>query len=367
MMGNKEDLDLINRFIREKHSFACYRLPEQEKLCFLAQTEGEPEAIFNMESINGESGGFIFAPFHVEERYPIWRIRPDYVNMDFPLVLTNDDLKTEEDNRNLICAGENEFGEYSSHFQFFIRSLRKGVYDKLVLSRHIAVHAENKMFSPARFFYQACQRYLHSYVYLCYTPQTGIWLGSTPELLLSGEGGEWSTVALAGTMSLEGDRLPQEWTDKNKEEQKYVSDYIRKQLISIGSTPEEYGPYPVYAGSLSHLKTDFHFRAEASKVGEVLRTLHPTPAVCGLPKEEAYQFIRDNEGYERGYYSGFVGLLNPQGRTDLYVNLRCLNYQKDELTLYAGSGLLPASELEDEWEETEKKLQTMKSLLFADL
>jgi isochorismate synthase len=97
-----------------------------------------------------------------------------------------------------------------------------------------------------------------------------------------------------------------------------------------------------------------------------LKVLHPTPAVCGLPKEKAYRFIKENEGYDRNYYSGFVGMLNPLGKTDLYVNLRCLNYKVNELSLYAGSGLLSASELEDEWQETEKKLQTMKRLLFSE-
>jgi isochorismate synthase len=366
MMENGEDLTLIDDLVRRRRSFACYRLPEKQKLCFLIQTEGEPEAIFDMESINNESGGFIFAPFHIEEKYPIWKIRPDYINANFPFKLSESSDVVEEAGTFVRVAGD-DFEEYASRFQSFMQPLTEGTYDKLVLSRCITVYPDNRVFSPAQAFYQACQRYLHSYVYLCYIPQTGIWLGSTPELLLSGEEGEWSTVALAGTMSLDNGCLPKEWSNKNKEEQRYVSDYIRSQLVSVGSIPEEHGPYPVYAGALSHLKTDFRFQAEASRVGDILSVLHPTPAVCGLPKEKAYQFIRGHEGYERGYYSGFVGLLNLQGRTDLYVNLRCLNYQKDELTLYAGSGLLPASELEDEWEETEKKLQTMKSLLFTDL
>ena len=99
-----------------------------------------------------------------------------------------------------------------------------------------------------------------------------------------------------------------------------------------------------YAGALSHLKTDFQFSLKDNKgLGDLLKVLHPTPAVCGLPKEEAYRFILQNEGYDRRYYSGFIGWLDPEGRTDIYVNLRCMHIEDEQLTLYAGGGLLALS------------------------
>ena len=115
---------------------------------------------------------------------------------------------------------------------------------------------------------------------------------------------------------------------------------------------------------IGHLKTDFRFSLKDNKgLGDLLKVLHPTPAVCGLPKEEAYRFILQNEGYDRRYYSGFIGWLDPEGRTDIYVNLRCMHIEDEQLTLYAGGGLLASSELNDEWLETEKKLQTIKRLI----
>ena len=219
-------------------------------------------------------------------------------------------------------------------------------------------------FSLSFVFRAACKRYIHSYIYLCYTPQTGIWLGSTPEIILSGEKDEWNTVALAGTQPLQDGKLPQIWDEKNRKEQDYVASYIRRQLLSLGIHSTENGPYPAYAGALSHLKTDFRFSLKDNKgLGDLLKVLHPTPAVCGLPKEEAYRFILQNEGYDRRYYSGFIGWLDPEGRTDIYVNLRCMHIEDKQLTLYAGGGLLASSELNDEWLETEKKLQTIKRLI----
>ena len=179
-------------------------------------------------------------------------------------------------------------------------------------------------------------------------------MGSTPEIILSGEKNEWNTVALAGTLPLQDGRLPQEWGEKNRQEQDYVVSYIRRQLLSSGIHPTESGPYPAYAGALSHLKTSFRFTLkDNNRLGSLLELLHPTPAVCGLPKEEAYRFILDNEGYD--------------GKTDLYVNLRCMHIENGQLSFYAGGGLLASSELNDEWLETEKKLQTMKRLVSMSL
>ena len=75
------------------------------------------------------------------------------------------------------------------------------------------------------------------------------------------------------------------------------------------------------------------------------------------------QFILENEGYERRYYSGFVGWLDPEGVTDIYVNLRCMEIRSDEAKLYAGGGILTSSDILSEWEETGDKMKTMKNIL----
>ena len=110
-------------------------------------------------------------------------------------------------------------------------------------------------------------------------------MGGTPEILLSGEKGDWQTVALAGTQSLRDGKLPKSWDHKNWREQQLVASYIRRQLSTLGITPEEKGPYSARAGEVSHLKSDFFFSLpNPEKLGDVLQLLHPTPAVCGLPK-----------------------------------------------------------------------------------
>ena len=113
-----------------------------------------------------------------------------------------------------------------------------------------------------------------------------------------------------------------------------------------------------------HLRSDFTFMLkEGVSVGELLQALHPTPAVCGLPKRQAYDFIVHNEGHQRRYYSGFAGPLQmADNGTHLYVSLRCMNLRAEEAVLYAGGGLMADSTEEDEWRETERKMQPMLRL-----
>ena len=96
--------------------------------------------------------------------------------------------------------------------------------------------------------------------------------------------------------------------------------------------------------------------------------LNVMPAVCGIPKEESRDFILRNESLPRLYYSGFSGILNPDGETSLFVTLRCMRMEdvSDEnaaprrFTLYAGGGLLKESSCQTEWDETEAKMNTMR-------
>lgn len=362
-LGEKCNLEMIDALIREEQPFVVYRLPGEECPQLLI---GEGiHLLDDLKELNGRRG-FVIAPFQARESCPIVLIESDKKRRTVYM----DERPVEE-------VGAQKFLEisdlspctekYKACFHTFIEALLNQTFDKLVLSRSRTIGKE-EAFSPALAFRAACRRYIHSYVYLCYTPPTGVWLGSTPEIILSGERGEWHTVALAGTQSLQEGRLPQIWDDKNREEQAYVTSYIRSQLLSLGIHAFENGPYPAYAGALSHLKTDFRFSLKDNKsLGDLLKLLHPTPAVCGLPKEEAYQFILANEGYDRSYYTGLIGWLDPDGHTDLYVNLRCMHIEDDWLTLYAGGGLLSSSELNDEWQETEKKMQTMERIISQPL
>lgn len=363
----------IDTLIRKNRSFALWRIPGEAPR-FAMQTSGSARLLYNIEELD-EQSGFVIAPFHVSQQHPIVLIRPDIQELPLGEETTvsclwdGSSMPTEQEfhhRETFVSSRKTPKEDYSRRFNAFIEPLRRKQFEKLVLSRSQTIPAGKAGFSPAAAFHKATGRYKYSYVYLCHTPATGTWLGCTPEIILSGKNGEWHTVALAGTQPLQNGELPTEWDDKNREEQEYVSFYIRKQLQALGIKPAETAPVPVRAGELSHLKSDFRFPLpDNKKLGDLLKRLHPTPAVCGLPKEETYHFIRENEGHDRSYYSGFIGWLAPEEKSGLYVNLRCMNILPDAFVLYAGGGILASSEAESEWLETEAKMQTMMRLLDA--
>ena len=347
--------------------FALYRLPHANHATIVQQTVGDPDELLSCQELNGRQG-FVMAPFEVTPVQPILLIRPDVV---CTVELTSDGvgsvvqaLLASSDSK---PVGGNRM-TYAIDFANFHSQLSIGTFQKIVLARC----ADEKMVdsvTPEELFLRACERYPRMMIALVWTAKSGCWLMATPEILLEGEGNAWRTIALAGTMRLEGESLNGEgesatWSIKNIQEQRIVTTYITECLEKYTSDFREEGPHTVRAANLVHLRSDFTFSLpDHQRIGDLLHTLHPTPAVCGLPKRETFNFIIHNEHAPRRYYSGFMGMLDPGQETHLYVSLRCMNIETDVCHLYAGGGLLKDSTEEQEWSETEAKLETMRYVL----
>lgn len=344
-------------------SFAIYRLPHEDHATLIRQTSGEPEELLSCAALNGRQG-FVMAPFEVMPEQPILLIRADEVEC----VRAQERCVNSDRKPNIVpdpmCT------DYAIDFANFHSQLEAGLFRKIVLSRCVDEYLPETL-TPMDLFWRACQSYPRLFIALAYTPKSGYWLTATPEMLLEGEGTDWRTVALAGTMKLEGEQLNGEgetlsWTTKNIQEQRFVTTYITECLEQFTGDFREEGPRTVRAANLVHLRSDFSFSLpDTAHLGDLLQVLHPTPAVCGLPKREAFHFITHNEHTPRRYYSGFMGplCLSPSLTTHLYVSLRCMSIEGHRCHLYAGGGLLNDSVVEQEWQETEAKLETMRSLL----
>lgn len=363
---------LIDKLSKSNTSFALYRLPWTDECYFILQTSEKVDTYTDISALNGKKG-FVIAPFRQTEEHPTVMIRPDVTAYDWEEItqaiqshINEEEIAIKQTNITKPVTQLNEkerYERYSAAFQRFMEPLKLKKFKKLVLSRPIFSPIDEE-FSPLGAFVKACNTYPRMMIYFCHTPISGTWIGSTPEILLSGNTHNWNTVALAGTMPLKDEIDSIQWSEKNKEEQTLVAEYIRKVIKKFGSKIIEKGPYNARAGQLLHIKSDFNFQLKSTDyLGDLLKELHPTPAVCGLPKEDTYSFISKNEGYDRRYYSGVVGWLDPQGTTDLYVNLRCMEVRDTEVKLYAGGGILPSSEVRSEWEETGEKMKTMKTIL----
>lgn len=345
-------------------AYAIYRLPHEDHATLIRQTEGEPVELQVLAELNGKQG-FVVAPFQIKAGQPIVLICPDEVRR-VELLPSYSSLHTSPST--LLPPPSTLFTpHYQIDFANYHSQLENDQFQKIVLAR-CADEKMPKGIDVMDLFYRACALYPRLFIALVDTPRSGCWLTATPEILLDGKGNDWRTIALAGTMKLEGDQLNGEgetirWSTKNIQEQRIVATYITECLEQFTDDFREEGPRTVRAANLVHLRSDFSFKLDDNNhIGELLSALHPTPAVCGLPKREAFQFIVRNEHTPRRYYSGFMGALGTE-ETHLYVSLRCMNIEGRTCHLYAGGGLLKDSILEQEWCETEQKLETMRNLL----
>ena len=242
-----------------------------------------------------------------------------------------------------------------------IDEIRKGTFEKVVLSRKIVV---NRAVDPLKSFANMLLHYPTAFCYLCYHPKVGTWLAATPEILLSSEGGAFQTMALAGTQPAPSTLVTEDnlWHTKEREEQQIVTDTIVAQLrAEVADLTVSY-PTTVRAGSVVHLCTKIRGTATPDKVVFLAKKLHPTPAVCGYPTEAARQFILENEFYAREYYTGYCGWVSGK-RQSLYVNLRCMQITDEQTYLYVGGGITKDSVPEKEYDETLHKAQTMRLIL----
>ncbi|WP_081483388.1 chorismate-binding protein [Gillisia marina] len=242
--------------------------------------------------------------------------------------------------------------------------------------------------NASKIFQNLLSLYPNAFVYIWNHPETGMWMGATPETLLKTERTKFVTMALAGTRKLQ-DFVENDWTQKEIVEQQIVTDSIVSKLKELGYTEEALKVSETYtseAGSLLHLRTDISgtIKNDISEIGTIIRALHPTPAICGLPTKEAYNFINDHENYDREFYTGYLGLLNMTTEikrssrirnqenqayssirkdSSIYVNLRCLKYTEGEVAIYVGGGITKDSDAASEWKETVNKTRTMKAAL----
>ncbi|MBP3838582.1 MAG: isochorismate synthase [Prevotella sp.] len=300
-------------------------------------------------------GGFVFAPFAADAGCPTLLFGADDAETCMLPQMESLDLQLRR-----ISTVDEERASYAGDFRRFHEHLLSSHFQKLVLSRSSEWIVEGEV-APEHLFFHACRAYPDAFVALVKTPNHGTWLMSTPEVLLRTEGRNGYTMALAGTILATEQPV---WTDKNREEQRLVADYIARTVAPFSEDTSIGEPQTVRAANVMHLQTDIRFTLrDDTAVANLLDELHPTPAVCGLPKAEARQFILANEHAPRLYYSGFCGLFDMNSQTALYVSLRCMQILDNKVRLYAGGGLLRGSMMESEWQETEAKMETMLGLL----
>lgn len=353
---------LLEEALSSEFPFVIYRHPEKNTFQLIIQKS--KELVFKPYKEVDNLQGFLIAPFRGKKINQLICLAPDthfdvpIDNIDFGELLNGLFLnKSEDDRSGYVMTKE----EYLERAEYLVEVLKDGDLRKVVLSRVIDQSLPDS-FNPGLFVHGLFDKYPKAFVYLACLPGYGVWAGATPEVLLKLEDDHAETVALAGTKPVEDAR----WTEKEIKEQQIVTDYIEELLFNNNIT--EYGKTGVStitAGNVVHLKTGFNISLEQleGKIGDVLAALHPTPAVCGLPRDKAYKLIKQVEKHDRRLYSGFLGPWGIDGQSRLYVNLRCAEICDTKMSLYVGGGLTADSEPQEEWEETIHKSKTLLSVV----
>ncbi len=363
---NENTLIQLQKLLLDKNTpFVSYRLPDEAEVITQIQYKSQPVEI-DFSTFDYSQSGFILSPFSVSENSKSWFLKPDIVmkNNHIPENLFKDITENSvfftknQENQNLQTTSEEDFCNYVNAA---IQDIKAGKLRKVVLSK-VRKQEDPADFNAATFFHTLCKKYPHAMVYLLQMPGAGCWMGATPEPLIQLDGTQAHTISLAGTqLASEKPLVAYNWTQKEIEEQQIVTEFVENSLHESGFTNIfKKGPANHQAANLIHLKTEFRFDiGHENCTGEIIKTLHPTPSVGGLPKAEAHDFIATYEKHDRTYYTGFLGPVNVGAQTNIFVNLRCLQLFGNEFVLYSGAGITASSVAQNEWIETDNKMLTM--------
>ena len=345
----------IQNQLKKRLPFVVYSKPNSEEITGFFQNN---ETLFKVNDFTEK--GFVFASFDGAKTYLIPESESELLHFSL------DKKEIAFSGKELTKAGNVAKSDFTTLVANGIQAIKNEQFQKVVLSRTEKVEVED--FDMVDAFKKLVLLYPSAFVYCFYHPKIGNWIGATPEQLLKVTENNFETISLAGTQKDTGSSEIL-WGEKEKEEQQFVTDYLVSRLKNVAKAVQFTKPYSIKAGSIWHIKTDVSGVLNSdSSLKKVIQLLHPTPAVCGLPKEIAKDFILENEPYDRSFYTGFLGELNCSPTkesisSDLFVNLRCMQIKHSQAHLYIGCGITKDSDPEKEWEESVNKSMTMKKVL----
>ena len=241
-----------------------------------------------------------------------------------------------------------------------LRDIQLGTLSKLVLSRQRRIES-TQPFSPRHLLDQLIQQQPNSLIY-AYGTRQQYFLGATPERLVQLNNQQIHADALAGTAWAGSAELAGE---KNCHEQSLVVDAVRTALLPFCTQLPEVSPVQTHsAGHLLHLRSEISALAKpGTRLFDLVRALHPTPAVGGYPSVAALDWLRAHKEQRPGWYSGALGWLDPMGNGEFSVALRSALIDGKLALLQAGAGIVAGSQPEQELAETEAKIGTLLAAL----
>lgn len=269
-------------------------------------------------------------------------------------------ISTDFINEELIDFKEENEIDYQEKLVNIIGFIKEHQLSKLVISRRKLVDFKGSEINLTQTFIDLCETYPNAFVYF-FIKNGKCWMGAFSEILgkFDSQTSQFETMSLAGTLPIN-----ENWTDKEIGEQKPVTGFIKNILENYSEKVSPSETYDHLSGNIKHLRTDFKAEIKAEELEKIIAELHPTPAVCGIPKEICRDAIAKFENHPRKLYSGYIKV-KTENKIQYFVNLRCAEFFKNAALIYVGGGITAESSPQKEWQETELKADAiLKNLDF---
>ena len=250
-----------------------------------------------------------------------------------------------------------------------LQAIRSKELGKVVLARACVLEYDQTP-DPLRIASALKQKAQGAYVF-CIQTEKFSFVGASPECLFIRNGREIASEAVAGTRKRgatpeEDDRLQQELLNsaKDRREHLFVQDYLQEVLDPFKHGPLCFSPLAVLkTQNVQHLYSRCTARLKENIADEeILDRLHPTPALCGLPKQKALSLIKELEPFSRGLYGGALGWRTEEA-AEFIVGIRSCLIQGNTVTLFSGTGIVDGSDPSSEWNELNDKLKIYEGIL----
>lgn len=267
------------------------------------------------------------------------------------------------------CNGADAFSLWEEKVNGILNEISSKSLQKVVLSRMMecSIPNERDLYS---FTEKLSRRFKFCYIF-AFNSGKSVFFGATPEKLLKVTNGKIETDALAGSIRRDKDAIKDYnlaesllSSKKNLAEQKAVVDFL---VSSIEDFTEDisFNKMPVIRKlpNIQHLWSKITGKLKPGyKIFEILKSIHPTPAVCGLPWDAAMEYIRKAENHDRGLFTGTIGWVDTSGNAEFAVGIRSALIKESRLYVFAGCGIVDGSDPETEYSETELKFSPILSL-----
>ncbi|MCX4966595.1 isochorismate synthase DhbC [Streptomyces sp. NBC_00654] len=266
--------------------------------------------------------------------------------------------------------------EYEAGVAGAVARMWRGEFSKVVLARTLELTSPGPL-DIRGLLERLARRDPSGYTFALPTSPTGTLLGASPELLVSRRGRRVVANPLAGSTPRSGDLAEDVRraatlleSAKDLHEHAVVVDAVHQALAphcSDLTVPAQ--PTLIRTATMWHLSTTVTgtLASPDTSALELACALHPTPAVCGTPTATARRVIRETEPFDRGFFTGMVGWGDAEGDGEWVVTIRCAEAGEHGLRLYAGAGVVAASQPESETAETAAKFRTFLDAVGAEL